>query len=46
MEKKGETDRCVCCGQEYRTEDTFEFLVKGRPKRICKECADIVHGLV
>lgn len=46
IERKNQTYTCVCCGQEYPQEKTFTFLAKGRPKRICKECADIVHGLI
>jgi hypothetical protein len=43
---KGQTCKCAVCGEYYDEGDTFEFLTKGRTKRICKGCADIVHGLV
>jgi len=48
MKKKegGPCYSCVCCGEEYGLEDLFEFKAKGKTKRICPECADIVHGLV
>ena len=37
---------CCLCGEEHSYEDIHEIEIKGEKKSICKECADIVHGLL
>jgi hypothetical protein len=37
---------CCMCGEEYSVDDIHEIEIKGETKNICKECADVVHGLV
>ncbi len=37
---------CCVCGEEHGFDDIHEIEIKGDIKRICKECADTVHGLL
>ncbi len=48
--KGGETmeERHVChiCGEEHGLDDINYFEIKGKIKKICKECTTIIHGLI
>jgi hypothetical protein len=37
---------CCVCGEEHGLEDLHNIQVKGKGKKICKGCADIIHGLL
>jgi len=37
---------CCVCGEEHGLDDIHSVEVKGKPKNICKECVDTVHGLI
>jgi hypothetical protein len=37
---------CCICGEEHEDENIHHIEVKGKPKKICEECATAVKGLV
>lgn len=39
-------DICCVCGEEHGLDAMHRIQVKKREKKICKECTDIIHGLV
>lgn len=49
MKKKSKKEECfICsiCGEEHGLDNIYNVTVKKQEKKICKECADIIHGLV
>ena len=43
---KEKYDVCCVCGEEHGLGDLHDIKIKKKMKKICKECVDIVHGLV
>ncbi|MDG6218937.1 MAG: hypothetical protein QCI00_05815 [Candidatus Thermoplasmatota archaeon] len=43
MEKK---ETCMICGEEHGPDDVHKVHIKGKPKKICKECVMAIKGLV
>lgn len=39
-------ERCCVCGTYYPAEQLKQFVVKGKTRKICEECATHIHGLV
>lgn len=39
---------CICCGEHHglAEDKLLSFRIHGETKRICKECADTIHGLM
>ena len=37
---------CCCCGEEHGLDDMHDIKIKGKNKKICKECATSVKGLI
>jgi hypothetical protein len=49
MKKKLKDEKysvCCVCGEEHGLGDLHDVVVKRQTKKICKGCADIIHGLV
>jgi hypothetical protein len=42
MEKK---HVCLVCGEEHGFDDIHHMKIKGKTKKICKECATAIKGL-
>jgi len=42
--KRKET--CIVCGEEHGLDDVREVHIKGKFKKICKECVMAIKGLV
>ena len=41
-----EPNVCCCCGEEHGFDDLYDVKIKGKDKKICKECATSVKGLI
>jgi hypothetical protein len=37
---------CSICGEAHDEDEMHELTIKGKPKKICKQCATAVKGLV
>ena len=46
MKDDRELKKCNLCGGYHEKNVTHGFIVKGKQKYICQECADTVHGLI
>jgi hypothetical protein len=48
IKKKAKKEYGVCCvcGEEHGLGDLHDIQLKKENKKICKECVDIIHGLV
>jgi hypothetical protein len=45
-EKEEPRGICCICGEEHGLGDLRHIVVKKRGNKICRGCADIIHGLV
>ena len=37
---------CCCCSEEHGLDDMHDIKIKGKNKKICKECITSVKGLL
>jgi hypothetical protein len=43
---KEKHDICCVCGEEHGLDSLQTIPIRPRQKKICKECVDIIHGLI
>jgi hypothetical protein len=41
----GECYTCCCCDEEHDLNNIHKIEIKGKSKKICKECATAIKGL-